>query len=128
MTFPQRVCEGISPEWPRDVDTGKAFAAAALAANRIRNTYAHASYGAAGEAGSEVLRVAVFAETTSSAARVEIATPELLDAEIRFLKSLVVVMSNYVEARTANAPVNLQEIQDLVSITPMPVQHTPQMT
>jgi hypothetical protein len=56
---------------------------------------------------------------------VEIATPELLDAEIRFLKSLVVAMSNYTEARAANTPVNLQEIQDLVTSAPRPVLRNP---
>lgn len=105
------------------MDAGQAFAAAALAANRIRNTYAHASYRSVGKAGSEVLYVAVPSESVSSEARVAIATPELLDAEIRFLKSLVVAMINDVEARATNAPVHLQDLQDLVLSVPQPVAH-----
>src|SRR5688500_1176665 len=105
MTFLQGVCDGISPGWPRDVEVGKAFAAAAHIANRIRNKYAHASYSAAGEAGSETLYVAVFADDLRSASRVQIATIEILETEIRFLKSLIVAMRNYAEARAADTPV-----------------------
>jgi hypothetical protein len=125
MTLLQAVCNGISPEWPRDVAAGKAFAAAAHTANRIRNQYAHASYSAAGETGSEKLSVAVFSDGLSNVSRVEIVTLETLDTEIRFLKSLIVAMRNYAEARAADTPVNLQEIQDLAASTPRPFLRHP---
>lgn len=121
MSFLHRMCEGIAPEGTRDIAAGKAFAAAALNANEIRNTYAHASYHAAGDAGSEMLEVAVFSDKLQSAARVQIATVDMLDAEIRFLKSLLVAMQNYDEAREANLPVNLQEIEQLAASAPQPL-------
>ena len=125
MLFLQGVCEGISPEWPRDVAAGLAFAAAAMTANRIRNKYAHASYHAAGDGGSEQLDVAVFADDVRNAPRVEIATVESLDVEIRYLKALVVAMRNYAAAREDNAPVNRQEIEDLAARTPQPFLRHP---
>lgn len=126
MTFLQGVCNGIAPGWPRDVEVGKVFAAAAHIANRIRNKYAHATFVSTGGEGAERLYVAVFADSLSTAARIEIATIEILDAEICFLKSLIVAMDNYVEARAANAPINLEEIQGLVAGAPQPVFHVPQ--
>ncbi|MCA9876545.1 MAG: hypothetical protein KC442_02145 [Thermomicrobiales bacterium] len=86
VTFLQGVCDGISPEWPRDVEAGKIFAAAAHTANRIRNKYAHATYSVTGHAGSEQLSVAVFADSLRNATRIEVATIESLDTEIHFLK------------------------------------------
>ena len=126
VTFLKAVCDGISPEWPRDVEAGKAFASAAHIANRIRNKYAHATYSSMGGAGSEMMYVAIFADGFGTALREEIATPEILDTEIRFLKSLVVAMRNYAEARAANTPVNLQEIQRLVADAPQPVLYVPE--
>lgn len=120
MSFLKGVCEGISPEWPRDVEAGKAFAAAAMTANNIRNKYAHASYSLADDAETEMLHVAVFSDDLRKAVRVEIATLETLETEIRFLKSLIVTMHNYAEARAASTPVNRQDIQDLVASAPRP--------
>lgn len=125
MTFLRGVCEGISPEWPRDVEAGKVFAAAALTANNIRNKYAHASYSLVGETDVETLHVAVFSDDLRNAARVEIATLETLDTEIGFLKSLIVAMHNYAEARAANTPVNRQEIENLATSAPEPFLPTP---
>ena len=121
MTFLHGVCDGIAPGWPRDVEVGKVFAAAAHIANRIRNKYAHATFVSTGGAGVERLYVAVFADSLRTAARIEIATVEILDAEICFLKSLIVTMNNYVEARAANTPVNLEDIQGLVAAAPQPI-------
>lgn len=125
MSFLKGMCEAIAPGWPRDIAAGKAFAAVALTANQIRNKYAHASYSVAGDAGTEVLHVAVFGENLRRATRVEIATVEILDTEIRFLKSVIVTMANYVEARAANTPVNQQEIESLAAGTPPQFLHNP---
>ena len=126
VIFLKGVCEGISPGWPRDVEVGKLFATAANTANRIRNKYAHATYVSAEASGEERLYVAVFADGLHSASRVEIATPEILDEEIRFLKSLIVAMRNYIEARAATTPVNLDEIHGLVANAPQPVLYAPE--
>jgi hypothetical protein len=125
MIFLQRMCEGITPGWPRDAAAGQAFAAAALTANRIRNSYAHATYTLVGAAGSEELDVAVFADSPHNAMRVQIATVDILDAEIGFLKSLIVAMRNYAEARAANTPVNMQEIEALAANAPEPLLRKP---
>jgi hypothetical protein len=125
MVFLHRMCEGITPEEPHDVAAGKAFAAAASTANLIRNTNAHASYHAVGDARPEELEVAVFSDNPRSASRVQIATVDILDAEIHFLKSLIVAMRNYAEARAANTPVNLQEIEQVAANHPRPVLPNP---
>ncbi len=122
VLFLKGVCERISPESPRDVEAGKAFAAAAMTANRIRNTYAHGAYRLADAAEPETLYIAVFADV---AVQEEIATVEILDTQIRFLKSLIVAMRNYAEARAAHTPVNLQEIQDLAAQAPQPFLRNP---
>jgi hypothetical protein len=125
MGFLRGMCEGISPEWPRDVAAGKAFAHAAMTANRIRNKYAHASYSLMAEAGGEKLHVAVFSDDLRNAVRIEIATLETLEIEIFFLRSLIVAMHNYVEARAAETPINRQEIEELVATAPQPFLRTP---
>ena len=117
VLFLKGVCEQISPESPRDVAAGKLFATAIQAGNRIRNKYAHATFTSAGTAETELLYVAVFADTAIGE---EIATVALLDTEIHYMKSLIVAMSNYVEARAANAPGNLREIEDVIANAPQP--------
>src|SRR5215218_4888482 len=47
------VCDVAQPDWPRDVEIGRAFAAAALSASKMRNRYAHATYERSGEPASE---------------------------------------------------------------------------
>ena len=117
VLFLKGVCEQISPEWPRDVIAGKLFAQAIQAGNRIRNKYAHATYVSGGTPDAELLYVAVFADTAIGE---EIATVEILDSEIHYMKSLIVAMHNYIAARAENAPVNLREIEDVVANAPQP--------
>ena len=38
IAYIRAVCEVEQPDWPRDVEVGRAFATAALAASKIRNT------------------------------------------------------------------------------------------
>lgn len=45
IAYIKAVCDAEQPDWERDADAGRAFAAAALAASKIRNKYAHATYG-----------------------------------------------------------------------------------
>lgn len=110
------VCDVVQPDWPRDVEVGRAFAAAALAASKIRNRYAHATYEWSGEPASEQLIVRVQTNGLTGNVREELATIRHLDAEIHFMKSLIVAMKNYSEARAASTPVDLDEIRKLASM------------
>lgn len=118
VAYIKAVCDAVQPDWQRDSEVGRLFAAAATTANRIRNKYAHATYGFTGEPGVELLFVRVFADSLGGQECEEVATPQILDTEIRFLKSVIVAMKNYAEARAVNKPINLQEIQHLVSFAP----------
>lgn len=117
IAYIRAVCDAVQPDWPRDVAVGQAFASAALAASKIRNRYAHATYEWSGEPaeGPVVEQVVVRVQTNGLTGNVreEIATIRHLDAEIHFMKSLIVAMKNYSAARAANTPVDSQEIQDL---------------
>ena len=114
------VCDAAQPDWPRDVEVGRAFATAALAASKIRNTYAHATDEGEGapavDPASEQLAVRVQTNGLTGNAREETATIRRLDAEIHFMKSLIVAMKNYSEARAADAPVDLEEIRALARL------------
>lgn len=114
------VCDVVQPDWPRDVEVGRAFAAAAQAASKIRNRYAHATYELGGELASalnsEQIVVRVQTNGLTGNVREEVATIQHLDAEIGFMKSLIVAMKNYSEARAAGAPVNFQEVRALASL------------
>jgi hypothetical protein len=120
IAYIRAVCDVVQPDWPRDVEVGRAFATAALAASKIRNTYAHATYEWSGaeapEPAVEQLVVRVQTNGLTGNVREEIATIRHLDAEIRFMKSVIVAMKNYSEARGANTPVDLQEIRALASL------------
>jgi hypothetical protein len=122
IAYIRAVCDVVQPDWPRDVEVGRAFATAALAASKIRNTYAHATYewrGAPASASDpEQLAVRVQTNGLTGNVREEVASIRRLDAEIHFMKSLIVAMKNYTEARAADTPVNLQEIQALSLRTP----------
>jgi hypothetical protein len=126
IAYIRAVCDVVQPDWPRDVDVGRAFAAAALAASKIRNTYAHAAYEWSGvpapEPALEQLAVRVQTNGLTGNVREEVATIQRLDAEIDFMKSLIVAMKNYSEARATDTPVNLQEIRALASLAPVPFQ------
>ena len=117
------VCNAVQPDWPRDVKVGLALAEAALAASKIRNRYAHATYEwsdePAAEPDSEQLVVRVQTNGLTGNVREELATIRHLDAEIHFMKSLIVAMKNYAEARAANTPVNGDEIRALASRAPV---------
>ena len=120
IAYIRAVCEVEQPDWPRDVEVGRAFATAALAASKIRNTYAHATYAMTGvdtpDPAAEQLAVRIQTNGLTGNVREETATIRRLDAEIHFMKSLIVAMKNYVEARAVNGPVDLQEIRALAAL------------
>lgn len=129
IAYIRAVCDVVQPDWPRDVEVGRAFAAAALAASKIRNRYAHATYEWNGESASELaseqLTVRVQTNGLTGNVREEIATIRHLDAEILFMKSLIVAMKNYSEARTTGGPADLLEIRALASLAQAPFRDAP---
>lgn len=131
IAYIKAVCNALQPDWPRDEEAGRAFAVAALMASKIRNKYAHATYEWSGpsasvpEPGAEQLFVRVVTNGLGDNVREEVATIQHLDAEIRFMKSLIVAMKNYSEARAANTPVDFQEIQALASTAPLLLRDRP---
>jgi hypothetical protein len=122
IAYIKAVCDAVQPDWVRDVEVGRAFAAAALAASKIRNKYAHATYGWIAQPGpdpaGERLLVQVQTNRLGGVVREEVATLQQLDAEIHFMKSLIVAMKNYAAARETHTPVNRQEIHQLAPMAP----------
>ena len=122
IAYIKAVCDVEQADWPRDADGGRAFAAAALAASKIRNKYAHATYGWRGDPAParamEQLFVRVQTNRLGGVVRKEAATIQQLDAEMHFMKSLIVAMKNYAAAREASLPVDRQEIVQLSKQVP----------
>lgn len=122
IAYIRAVCDVVQADWPRDSEVGHAFAAAAMTASKIRNKYAHATYGqdvgSASRSAEEPLFVRVQTNRLGGIVREEVATIQQLDAEIHFMKSLIVSMKNYAAAREANSPINVQEIRQLASLAP----------
>lgn len=120
IAYIRAVCSVEQPDWPRDVEVGRAFADAALAASKIRNRYAHATYEWSEEAvaapGTEQLVMRTQTNGLTGNVREELTTIRHLDAEIHFMKSLIVAMKNYSEARTTGTAVDLKEIRALASL------------
>ena len=107
--------KAIQPSWERDVEWGKEFLTGITKANKIRNKYAHSTYGWTGEPGSELLFVRVFADSLGGQEREEIANISILDNDILFLGSLIDAMKNYCIARAAGELGDLRELRRAIS-------------
>jgi hypothetical protein len=115
ISYLEGVLKTTQPNWERDFDAGKEFLAAVTVANKIRNKYAHSTYGWTGEPGSELLFVRVFADSLGGQEREEIANVSILDSDILFLGSVIDAMTNYCSDRAAGKPPDLQEIRSAIT-------------